>query len=270
MDWILPKETFENELLDMERSFLDPMALCHEGLNYCGNLLETYRSQVARSGFPDETAEIQFFKTDKPLVHGNYLHYALRLQLALDIPLMDLEQDRQHIKSLIEHAHKFLSRHHPMALYLLTGATHNDARYFLRKNRGGEGTARFHLQHFDPAFCTSHDGLVAHIRAQKSFQQHLLDLLGISPKMGGGHPVLQWTGSKTDLMELILALAEKRTINNGQATFKELVTQFQQIFGVDFGDPYHLAMRLRNRSHPTKFIDGLSRALLGRIDDLEG
>lgn len=271
MDWIVPEQHLETHLLTLERSFLDPIALCHEAIQYCGEVLEDYREKVMTSGFPDKAAEIKFFKRDKPKVLGQMLHYQKRLELALSHPQIAWERDGEIIASQMKLSKAFLSHHRAMVQYLRLDRTALDSHYFLRENRKESMTSHYALPHFDPRFSTSHDGLVAHVWSHQHYQKYLLQLLQ-RPAVDGlppGMAPLQWTDAKIDLMEVILTVYFKKSINKGALSLKELVQYFQIWFNIDLGDPYHLAMRLRNRSEPTKYLKLAAALIQEHIEELE-
>jgi hypothetical protein len=77
---------------------------------------------------------------------------------------------------------------------------------------------------------------------------------------------LFWTGSKTDLIELIYALDSSGSINSGTADIKEVASVCEQIFNIDLGNYYHTFIEIRSRkSNSTKFINSLKASLLKRL-----
>lgn len=271
MDWIIPEQQLQTHLLTLERSFLDPIALCHEAIQYCGEVLEDYREKVMTSGFPDRAAEIQFFKRDKAKVLGQMLCYQKRLELALSHPQVAWDRDVEAVASQLKLSKAFLSHHRAMVQYLRLDGTALDPHYFLRENRKESLTSHYSLPHFDPRFSTSHDGLVAHIWAHQHYQKFLIQLLQrpVDEGLPTGMSPLQWTDTKIALMEMILTVHLQGSINKGTPSLKELVRYFQIWFNIDLGDPYHLAMRLRNRSEPTKYLNLAAALIQEHIEELE-
>jgi len=79
-----------------------------------------------------------------------------------------------------------------------------------------------------------------------------------------------WTGSKTDLVELLYALQASRIVNGGNMDIKEMVAHFEQIFHVDLGQFYHTYMEIRARkTSRTRCLDQLSENLIQRMDAKE-
>lgn len=81
---------------------------------------------------------------------------------------------------------------------------------------------------------------------------------------------LFWTGSKTDLIELIYALQSSGVVNSGTADIKELAAVCEQIFNIELGNYYHTFIEIRSRKcNNTKFLDKMKESLLKRIAELD-
>jgi hypothetical protein len=124
----------------------------------------------------------------------------------------------------------------------------------------------------DPDFSTSMDYLVAEIIANDRLDVYLkteLDTLLLksnNPNWGQvgnlGSSSLQWTESKTALVELIYALQASTAINKGGVDIRELVALFEQIFNVRLTDVYRTYLEIKIRAIPTKFLDSLKVGLV--------
>jgi len=69
---------------------------------------------------------------------------------------------------------------------------------------------------------------------------------------------INWTGTKTDLIELIYALHSSGAINNGNVEIKDMAILFQEMFNIDLGNYYHSFVEMRTRKiNQTKFLDKL-------------
>lgn len=162
--------------------------------------------------------------------------------------------------------------------YYRRGATFLDEQYFLR------GKADIHLCldtfhcFIDEQFPTSHDSTVATILAYDMLIVQLkakIDKLENNNGMetiNSPNPMLAlklfWTGSKTDLIELIYALHSSGAINSGTADIKEMAAVYEQIFNIDLGNYYHTFIEIRARkSNNTKFIDKLKESLIKRYEE---
>lgn len=99
-------------------------------------------------------------------------------------------------------------------------------------------------------------------------KKHILDLLKKSQadRSTDASSTLTWTGSKTDLIELIYALHSVDVFNNGTANIKVIASAFEEVFNISLGDYYRTFqdMRIRKRSQ-APFIDLLRKRFLERL-----
>jgi len=80
-------------------------------------------------------------------------------------------------------------------------------------------------------------------------------------------PVLQWTGSTLDLVELIYGLSEMGCINNGETPLKELSAALYELFGLKTKEcyRYYSAIKLRKNPSRTYFLDKMLAKLNDKI-----
>jgi hypothetical protein len=78
---------------------------------------------------------------------------------------------------------------------------------------------------------------------------------------------LKWTGSIVDWVELIYALHETESFNNGKISLKELFQQMGEMFDFEVKEFANYFMNIKNRKdgQRTKFTDLLRDAVLGRM-----
>lgn len=148
--------------------------------------------------------------------------------------------------------------------------TYLDYKYFVR----GKHDIKLSLDTFyfeaDHNFSTSHDYKVAKIIANDLIQVYLEDQLhstlyrdkSLEP------PKLNWTGSKTALIELIYALHSQGVFDNGNVDIKVISKIFESAFNVNLGDFYHTFMELKSRKiNRTKFLDNLRDSLIRKMNE---
>lgn len=81
---------------------------------------------------------------------------------------------------------------------------------------------------------------------------------------------LFWTGSKTDLIEILYALHSTSVINSGPVDIKELASHFEHFYNIDLGNYYHTFIEIRARKNSkTKFLDRLTDMLNQRMEVLD-
>lgn len=84
------------------------------------------------------------------------------------------------------------------------------------------------------------------------------------------HSELHWTGSKTNLIELIYALQSSGMINSGAADIKEITLMLQRVFNIDLGNYYQTFVEIRSRkSNQTKFLDNLKESFVNRLEEFD-
>ena len=79
-----------------------------------------------------------------------------------------------------------------------------------------------------------------------------------------GHMVvrLNWSGKLIDLVEIVYGLYVGRCINGGRCDIKEIVTAFEQLFGVRLSHIYNRLLAIRNRKNGrTPFLKWLSEQI---------
>lgn len=129
----------------------------------------------------------------------------------------------------------------------------------------------------DPVFSTSFDFTVAKILSHDLLQAYLLSeiaaLEGNPQQPGRLLPTvrLTWTGTKTELIELVYALDTMECFSYGKVPLIKIASYFESVFNIDLGG--NIARNfydMRIRSEPTSFLDHLREKLLSRIVNTEG
>lgn len=77
----------------------------------------------------------------------------------------------------------------------------------------------------------------------------------------------QWTAGVIDLLEIAMALHERRAINNGEVSITATVNFFFNLFGLKPGNFFSTYGVMRTRANSrTLFIDELKRSFEGKMD----
>lgn len=88
----------------------------------------------------------------------------------------------------------------------------------------------------------------------------------MKPFFGPPKPKTKWTGSKTDIVELIYALHASGRINHGEAGLKEIQEALELIFHVKIDDLYRSFIDIANRKkEQIKFVNTLEVFLKRKI-----
>lgn len=115
------------------------------------------------------------------------------------------------------------------------------------------------------------DGQVYHVRKALSFIRRLLKHASTqvpplpTPKTDSQTASFRWTGSLVELIEIIYALNELGSINDGQNDIKELAAFFGSHLGLEIKDRHcydaYLDMKRRKNESRTYFLDKLRERL---------
>ena len=76
---------------------------------------------------------------------------------------------------------------------------------------------------------------------------------------------LKWTAKKTDLIELLYALAAAGCFNFGKASLNLIATNFEKVFNCDLSHFSRDFNEMRIRNDKTPFIDKLKKCLTDRM-----
>ena len=245
------------------------------GVYCCKTSLNLLRDQLLSKKYLSKEEECLFFKKIKPIAIGYIIYFLSLADFETKRPQNSKEKVIRHIQDYIDHYQSYYLEHRSFYHYLERKRTDRDLEYFLRS----KGPVQFHPDALpycmDANFSTSHDYIVAKIFAHKLLIKRLIKELDTlenpqSLPIPTFTSELQWTGNKVDLIELIYALHETGTINNGNTDIKVLAKVFQEILNIDLGEYYRTFIEIRSRKlTPTKFIDQMKSCLYRRMSQAD-
>ena len=269
-------KSLNNELqaIDLEES--DLIKKAQKSTLCIKNALTQLKAFCVQYSFKDEAEEIHFFKETKPELFSKLIYYVKIFNIESRRPTGSREIQEDYLRHELEKLTFFFSNHLEFYQYYRMDSTYFDDRYFMR------GKEDLHLYqdslmfYVDPDFSTSHDYMVAKIIANDRLEVFLkteldaLSIKSINPNWGHigiSEQTLQWTDSKTSLVELIYALCAAGVLNKGCCEIRELSAFFEQAFNTRLTDIYRTFLEIKIRSNPTKFIDTLKAALLKKMEE---
>lgn len=235
------------------------------------------KSFVINYSFSDVNEEIHFFKYIKPSFLSEYIFNNKVLQILIRKPIGNNDVLLNYYENYLKEISCFFNAHQEFYQYNRLKSTYNDAIYFVRQKKELLHLTDASLNNFEPAFSSTHDYLVAQIIANDRLEIFLKDQIEsiISLKktphvddMGNfQRQTLQWTDSKSALIELIYALHTNRSINDGNCDIRELTAYFAKAFNIKINDIYRSFQDIKSRNTQTKFIDSLKASLQKKIDE---
>ena len=271
-------EDLEHNLQALEKEADNILSLSEQSIILCKQVLQKLRIEVISKTFNSDSDEIQFYKYIKPKVLSNLIFYVKRLHIEGKRPKEGKKEKVKFLKKHITFLQKYFNNNLEFYHYYKSKASHFDTQYFLKKNKAVRLNIEVYHFFIDEEFSTSHDATVATIMAYTKLIEYLRLEINklennkmqaiISPFQKESN--LNWTGTKTDLIELIYALHSSGEINKGTADIKETAKTFEELFNIDLGNYYHSFVEMRTRKiNPTKFIDKLKYSLLKYMKDLD-
>ena len=267
----------DNQLQVINLEEQDILIKAQKSIHCIKKVLTELKTFILDYNFKDEAEEIYFFKKIKPELFSKLIYFTKVYHIESRRPTGSLEIQEKFLRHELEKITSFFNIHLQFYQYYRMNSTFLDDKCFLR---GKEDLHLFHdslIYFVDPDFSTSHDCMVAEIMSNDMLEVYLntelenLNNKANNPNCGqfgiSGTGSLQWTESKTALVELIYALQASTAINKGEVDIKELVSNFELVFNVKLTDIYRTYVELKNRNTPTKFIDNLKVSLLRKIEE---
>jgi hypothetical protein len=151
-----------------------------------------------------------------------------------------------------------------------------DKKYFLRNKQNNRLKWESYSFKSNNKFKTSHDFIVAKIKANEEIQNYIYAKLkknNTAPAINKPQIThqLQWTGSKVALIELMYALQTECVMSNGNLSLKEIASEFEKIFNVEIGQFHRTFIEIQNRKtiEKTNFLNKLKISLLKRIEEAD-
>nr|WP_302831749.1 RteC domain-containing protein [uncultured Bacteroides sp.] len=236
--------------------------------------LAELRIFVENHTFPNESAEIAFFKHHKPALLGRLLYFHEVLCIEMRRPFDDKMLDEYYMRCQ-EEQKLFFDRHVSFYQYYRSGVNNLDHYYFMR----GQQEEGFDVDvcHFDDGsgFSTGYDHLVARIMAMEMLYAHLTEKRRICLQKDEEEPTdllkikgaYKWTGNAIELVEMVYGLNEMGCLNEGEAPIHELAAFMGALFGIDVRDCYsaYTDMKRRKNESRTYFLDKMRERLNKRM-----
>lgn len=240
-----------------------------------GNAFDRLKEFITRYTFADEAEEILFFKEIKPKIFCHLIYYRKVYNIEMNRPVASVDAQKEYLKKKLDGIQDFNDKILDFYRYYRSDANYLDAAYFVRGKPDTEQYLESFYYERDSQFSTNADFKVAKIIANDMLQAYLLSELEAldnfkqKPNNTSFPKVkLTWTGSKTDLIELIYALDTEGCFNNGKIPLIQIAAYFENIFNIDLGNNIarnFYDMRIRN--HPTPFLDRLRDEIRKRMDN---
>ncbi len=241
-------------------------------ISYLHEKLELMKKHLLDFNFSTAEEEIHFFKEIKPEIHGLLIFYKHVYCVETTCPIGNAQKNIQHYTNYLEKVSKSNKRYYrsnSFYQYIKSGRTDKDYLYFLRQKNddivySGDQTFTF----FDLQFSTFYDSVFSLIKAEEKLHIYVNSKIDESPRNSINVGNLDWSNSKSSMIELIYALHISKSIP--KSNIRKIANVFEQIFDIKLGDIHHTYHRMKYRTDSrTLFLDQLKQALethLGESD----
>ena len=270
-------EKYGYEITKTENSNLEELPKLNKCIALSQECLNTLRLYLRVNEFSSQKEEITFFKCLKPKIYGRLKYFAYKQNFLAECPDRNIQGQRVFIKKALKKLESSKKRHLVFYKYFEQNNDCFDDKYFIRGNNQLDlFSNNFHLNK-DPQFSTSHDIKAAEIVAYDlitEFYDKKLESLKIKESKVIIKVVkpeilndLSWTGSKTELVELLYALNTTGVFRNGKTDMKKLSAICKELFDIDLGNIYKTYGQIKAREKDTtKFLDLLKFNLIQRVN----
>jgi hypothetical protein len=115
----------------------------------------------------------------------------------------------------------------------------------------------------------SHEVLLRQILQKVDGLDDLVSAVINQPPAIEDRPALNWTLSKTDLIELIYALHSSGAFNKGTATIAQITRFFESILSIQLGNTSMVFQEILRRKDSTAFLERLKKKLEEHITNID-
>jgi hypothetical protein len=215
------------------------------------------KDQVLEKGFESLNDEIRFFREVKPKILSvkfacrTLMEYEFERVINQEIDVAELQQ--HYLNKMQEKFNRFRD----FRYYVSSSSCNRDEQYFTLTYLKDDYILRL-IPEVENGFSTGYDVLLGYSLAMDFTKEYFEE--EIPERKQVVYPELQWTGNKTDLVELLSALHRTSVFNNGENDFKRFVLAFSQIVNFEVKDVYRTVSAIKNRKNENKSL--LSRMLV--------
>ncbi|MCB0473749.1 MAG: RteC domain-containing protein, partial [Flavobacteriaceae bacterium] len=223
--------------------------------------------------FDSQEEEIDFYKNYKGFVLTNLICFEEIRTIEIQFPELSLNSQRDFI---LRHEHrlkKFFKKHDSLVQYVELNISNLDNLFFTIKSIKKTYRTLEEPKYADLGFYSEYDFLIAKIKGFKKVLEYLkYKFKAIDDFMRYGKPLyphktLNWTGTKTQLTELIYALHASKSINNGKVDIVEIQRHFESMFQIKLNDIYKIYSEIKGRQKSrTKFLEEMMEDFLEELN----
>lgn len=266
---------FEKEFESIKSKNSSIIKKCHAVIAFIEQKLQELFSWLKKHKFNTPEEEIHFFKIIKPSIVSKLIYYKEILSIESNLPASKKNKIK-HYEKYLNKVHKHSKNNKRFFEYYRARASHKDQLYFIRTKSRNILHDDCSYINYDSKLSTSHDYLTATMIAYDTLTTYLENRIEeLETNCSIIHPsndnLLNWSGSKVDLVELVYSLHHTKSFNNGNSDIKEIAAYFSKMFNIEIEESiYRSYLDIKARKiDRTKFLTQLSDTLNHKINEEE-
>lgn len=241
-----------------------------EIISFLYEKIESLKNHVLVHGFTSIEEEIYFFKKVKPKIHGFLIYYKHIYNIETTCPIGSEKKQSIHYTNYLEKVSKTNKKYYSKNSfyeYIKSDRTDKDEYYFVRRKDDDvvyKGNLSFTFIDFQ--FATFYDCILSLIIAEEKLAIYIESKINESHNREICIENLDWSNSKSSMVELIYALHISKSIP--KSNIRKIASVFEQIFNIKLGDIHHTYHRMKYRTDSrTLFLDQLKQALESHLGE---
>jgi hypothetical protein len=240
------------EFRDIETSTEDTLKRAQLSFNVVEKHLRVLKDFIAARPFDSKEEEIRFFKEIKPQFLKELVYYAELYSIEELKPNGSNRKQRKYYEQCLVNIEIFFDRNRKLYNYYRTGEVDFDGHFFVRAAPDVLSNPDNRLD-LDPNFSTSYSTKLGMLQAYEQLRDYLLQAISVIgreqvPQPGKkGKRNTTWTDSKNALIELLYAIHVKGSVNHGNISIKQLVSDAEEFFNIRLGNVYTAVLGIGRR-----------------------
>lgn len=228
---------------------------------------------LATYTFGSQAEEIEFFKTWKPQIDGRLVYYTKLSAILQLAPVADNASRKSYFQAQLLAIEEFYHRNFELYHYHQMNYSYLDTYYFTRQPADENAILDELYFIMDKSNHTRQSNLYAHFYANRLLSAFLNMLLTDAPWdiHQNNKSRLTWTGTQSQLIELLTAVNETGNLNGQRQEIKMVAALFGQFLNIKISNPYATQEdnRMRKKDN-TAYLNLLLSALTKKYeyDDL--
>lgn len=217
---------------------------CVETIELSQVTLCELKSLVHQNGCQRSEDEIFLFKQVKPKILSMKFASRCILQYEIDKLNSHASQLENLQKVYLDKLQTYFADYSEFRFYLSSNSNNRDSFYFTM-NMSKDDMVMLLVPEAEKDFSTGFDIVAGYIQAYEYTKSYFE--CGKLRNIDQNIPELQWTGNKTDLVEILMVLHKMKMFNHGKNDMKKLAEAFSKILNFEIKDLYRTISAIKDR-----------------------